>query len=242
MIGYIYCYRNTINNKVYIGQTDNINRRKKEHISKANRGYKEKFYNAIRKYGIDNFEFSILYSFNSSSSSRLSILLDAMEVFLIKKYNSFYEGYNSTLGGHSKRGYTFSEEFKAKCRNKVFSNKTREKMSSSAKNKIVSKETRDKHRDNALKRNFSKYRELNIDKLNINRRLSRIKTVLQLSPEGTIINEWESLVDAVNYLHSLYPNVTLYGLQNGISRHCKGVTKKNLYYGFIWKYKTLCLI
>lgn len=45
------------------------------------------------------------------------------------------------LGGHSKRGYTFSEEFKEKCRNRKYSLETRKKMSNSAKGRKVSPDT-----------------------------------------------------------------------------------------------------
>lgn len=40
MIGYIYCYKNVLNGKIYIGQTYDINRRITEHKSKSSRGYK----------------------------------------------------------------------------------------------------------------------------------------------------------------------------------------------------------
>lgn len=50
--------------------------------------------------------------------------------------------------------------------------------------------------------------------------------------------EWDSLDSAVKYLITyIKPNLTYTGAQNGISRHCKGKIKKNVYYGFIWKYK-----
>lgn len=64
-----------------------------------------------------------------------------METFLIRKFDSYNNGYNSTLGGHSKRGYTFSEEFKEKCRNRKHSLETRRKMSISAKGRKASPDT-----------------------------------------------------------------------------------------------------
>lgn len=67
MIHYIYCYTNRINNKKYIGQTNNLERRKKQHIQDSihcHKGheisYNLPFHSAIRKYGIDNFDFEIL--------------------------------------------------------------------------------------------------------------------------------------------------------------------------------------
>lgn len=56
---YIYKITNTINNKVYIGQTVNIEKRFKQHIrasqNKTCEEYNNLLYNAFRKYGIDNF-------------------------------------------------------------------------------------------------------------------------------------------------------------------------------------------
>lgn len=60
---YIYQIKNTLNNKVYIGQTNNIKRRWDQHKSDLKRGvhdnpYLQKLYN---KYGLDIFEFGILH-------------------------------------------------------------------------------------------------------------------------------------------------------------------------------------
>lgn len=67
MIHYIYCYTNLINNKKYVGQTNNLERRKKQHIQDSIHCFKGRevsynlpFHAAIRKYGIENFDFEIL--------------------------------------------------------------------------------------------------------------------------------------------------------------------------------------
>ena len=49
-------------------------------------------YNAIRKYGIENFSFEVI-------EECLEKELDEKEVSYIEEYNSYYGGYNSTLGG-----------------------------------------------------------------------------------------------------------------------------------------------
>ena len=58
---YIYKITNLINNKIYIGQTNNPKRRWQEH---KNLGYDTKetklLYRAIKKYGKDNFVFEII--------------------------------------------------------------------------------------------------------------------------------------------------------------------------------------
>lgn len=93
--GLIYIIKNTINDKVYIGQTTtNIRTRFCQHCKKStikNRHYK--IYNAIKKYGKDKFYIEEL-------ESNIPIEeLDQKEIEYIEKYNSFKNGYNSTKGG-----------------------------------------------------------------------------------------------------------------------------------------------
>lgn len=52
-----------------------------------------KIYNAINKYGKENFYYEILET-NVPESE-----LDSKEIAYIAQYNSYYEGYNSTPGG-----------------------------------------------------------------------------------------------------------------------------------------------
>ena len=49
-------------------------------------------YRSIRKYGIQNFSFEVLEECLSSE-------LDTREIYWISHYNSFFEGYNLTMGG-----------------------------------------------------------------------------------------------------------------------------------------------
>ena len=81
MIHYIYCYTNLINGKQYIGQTNNLENRKKQHIQDTIHQHKghENAYNqpihcAMRKYGIDNFELEILAVINTSDWSEVNAL------------------------------------------------------------------------------------------------------------------------------------------------------------------------
>lgn len=58
MIG-IYKFTNKINGKSYIGQSINLEKRKKEHEHNCFNpnycNYGSKFYRALRKYGLENF-------------------------------------------------------------------------------------------------------------------------------------------------------------------------------------------
>lgn len=93
---YVYMHKNKINGKVYIGITGQT---PKERWGKNGNGYKGSthFYNAIQKYGWDNFEHIILKSGITKEDA------EKIEVELIKKYNSADRdyGYNMQLGGNS---------------------------------------------------------------------------------------------------------------------------------------------
>ena len=95
----IYCYTNLVNNKKYIGQTNNLKRRIKQHKDDSFTNYSEARYNqlihrAIRKYGLDNFEISVL------EDNIPTELIDEKEKYYINKYNTIApNGYNLTEGG-----------------------------------------------------------------------------------------------------------------------------------------------
>lgn len=104
MIG-IYKYQNKINGKVYIGQSINLEARKYGHKSsafneKAN-DYNSQFHQAIRKYGWDNFDYEIIAELTPEEYSKET--LNKLEIFFIKYYNSYHNGYNATEGGDGKK-------------------------------------------------------------------------------------------------------------------------------------------
>lgn len=91
----VYKHTNKINGKVYIGQTG----QKPENRWQEGRGYKgsDRFYKAIQKYGWDNFEHEVLFSFLSQKEAKV------IERKLIQEYNSIDPlfGYNLTTGGET---------------------------------------------------------------------------------------------------------------------------------------------
>ena len=97
----IYVHINRINGKIYIGQTKLC---LNERFGYNGHGYRgcRKFYNAIKKYGWDNFEHILLLD-------NLSLeMANIIESELIKKYDSINKGYNLTTGGCN--GYQTSKE------------------------------------------------------------------------------------------------------------------------------------
>lgn len=119
MIG-IYKILNKINNKIYIGQSWNIEIRWRKH--KNNRKYYSSknwhLYESFNKYGIENFEFSILHEIKiveEYNKEKIQIELDYYEDVFIKHFNSRDRefGYNKReAGGRGKH----SEESKLKNR------------------------------------------------------------------------------------------------------------------------------
>lgn len=102
MIG-IYKVTNLINNKIYIGQSVHIETRWKSHRNDCFNPNLDKyncvFYNAIRKYGIDNFKFEVIEECSINQ-------LNEREQYWIKYYNTYIgfkncQGYNMTLGGNT---------------------------------------------------------------------------------------------------------------------------------------------
>jgi group I intron endonuclease len=93
----IYKFTNKINNKSYIGQSVNIEKRYNGHLSNyRNNNIKEfntKFYYSIRKYGWDNYTFEIIEVIKDIS------LLNIREQYWINHYDSFHNGYNGNEGG-----------------------------------------------------------------------------------------------------------------------------------------------
>ena len=92
----IYKIENLINHQVYIGQSININKRWREHKSAAfnsnSKDYNMVIYKAIRKFGLKNFSFTVLEECSLED-------LNKKEIQWIKYYDSYYHGYNATLGG-----------------------------------------------------------------------------------------------------------------------------------------------
>lgn len=237
MTGFIYKYENRINHKVYIGQTTDLIGRKSGHKYRAAFEV-NKFYNAVRKYGWDNFDYDVIAQVEASTEKEITALLDELEEKFISEYDSFNNGYNSTTGGHSCRGKLLPESFREYCKNRQYSDETRKKMSAAAQNRVVSEETKEKHRQNAYKRNFSKYRTIYEDKRINNLKKSLCKTVVQIDADGNIVNEFSSLKEATLYvIATLAPDKTFNGVEHGLNRHCLGKIKKRLYYGFEWKFK-----
>lgn len=195
MIGYIYKFENKVNGKIYIGKTKNINNRIYQH-SHVTKCRNTKFGNAIKKYGIDMFSFDVLITIHSRNRDNLDIILNCLEKYFIKKYNSFNEGYNCTLGGDGTINFKHSEETKNKLRCRVVSESARKKIGDAHRGKTCHRRLTNKWRNSVVE--------------------AKSIPIKQFSKDGTFIRQWSSVTEAS--LSCKLP-------KSCISRVCKGERK-----------------
>ena len=94
---YLYQITNLINGKIYIGQTNNITKRWSNH--KCANSPDMAIARAIRKYGVENFKFEVLFK-NVPIEE-----IDNLEIKTIEEKNCRVpNGYNVALGGNGNRG------------------------------------------------------------------------------------------------------------------------------------------
>ena len=106
-MNYIYCITNIINNKKYVGKTtQSIEERFREHCkdSQRERCNKRPLYDAMNKYGIENFQISLLEEVEDET------LLSEKEIYWLKELNTYGSyGYNASKGGDGTILYDYTE-------------------------------------------------------------------------------------------------------------------------------------
>lgn len=123
----IYKVTNVLNGKVYIGQSrHSLEFRKWQHLNKAHKHVNTHLYNAMNKYGYENFKFEVI-----DDSAKSSEELNQLEIYYIGKYDSIATGYNMICGGHS--NIMDDEVVYAKHSAKMRSTEVRNKISESMK-------------------------------------------------------------------------------------------------------------
>ena len=100
---YIYQIVNTINKWVYIGLTTrNPKIRWQEHLREAKKGTDRRLYRGMRKNGIENFSMEVIATLKDFKDKDF---LFKVEKQYITENNSYWFGYNDTVGG---KGWRFN--------------------------------------------------------------------------------------------------------------------------------------
>lgn len=231
MIGTIYKLTSP-SNKCYIGQTINLVERKRT-LYNPNKYYSgHRLDNAIKKYGIENFQYEIIIQIVESSKEKLREKLDELEKFYIEKYDSYNNGYNMTLGGSGSNGGFQTEESKRKISEKAKGRKGSmlgRHLTEEQKNKISNfAKTRTGEKNPFYGKTHSEETKLKIGKANS-------IPILQLDLNENIITEFPSAKDAARSLGK--PRA-----DSEIIKVCKGyISPSGKRYitalGYKWKYK-----
>lgn len=218
----IYKIENLINKKIYIGKSIDILNRWKEHKTNYKNLAKDcTLYRAIRKYGVDNFSFTVV-----EECEPINEVLNEREKYWINYYNSFKKGYNDTYGGDGNLKNSYPEIRRLWDRG----------LSSGEIKKITG--CSEKVLNKALK-DYSNYgiKEANRRASNapsaseIKRKASmqtcNSKPVYQYSLEGNYLNEYDC------------PMAASKALGKGITSHINNVLngKSKIAFGYLWSYE-----
>ena len=213
-MGYIYCITNLINEKKYVGKTTySITKRFQEHCrdSKKERCERRPLYDAMNKYGIENFVVKELIECPNDE-------LDSYEKMYIEKLQTYgHNGYNATKGGDGSILFDYDKIIETYALGGT--------MTECAAKMHCSVDT------------VKKVLTINNISIRHNRRgcCSDPKKVEQYSLEGVFIKEWESITLAAHWLvDNGYAKTYNSGVKQKIRLCMRG--KNKTAYKFIWKF------
>lgn len=231
----VYIHTNKINGKKYIGQTVYGNEPNIRWRNGTGYIHSPHFYNAIQKYGWDNFEHEIIAS-NLTKDEACNF--EQLLIAKMKTYDNNY-GYNMTFGGEGASGRHPTEE-------------TKHKISEALKGTKRSDETKTKIGKASLGRNVGrKHTKEELEKMSqprkrqyqpnpnskiynprsedVKRRIqesSHKKEVLQKDVDGNVLNIYDSLSNA-----SRATGINLGNISSCCNKRVKTAG------GFIWEFK-----
>lgn len=221
----IYRFKNLINGKIYIGQTVNsIKKRLIQHMTfsrpwtKCRKTY---FHNALNKYGLINFDFSVIEICESQEE------LDSREKYWISYYNSNNKqfGYNIESGGKDgRKGIILTEDHKQKLLKANLGKSRKESTKNILKNTHKelwkNEEYRKEHLD-IIKHNLSSHWQ------------ESSKKVYRYDEHGNLIAVWNKCRDVVDFLYRR-------GANGSLSRNIKLNNKRGKLgfskNGYIWSF------
>jgi group I intron endonuclease len=210
----IYAIENTLNNKIYVGKSKNIDTRIRAHVTMLNKKSKDENRHLIRawhKYGRNNFKYYVLEYLPLNEK-----LIKEREYYWIIKLNTLDRecGYNLRLDSTTKL---------------IVSEETRKLMSKSGKqrfknNPSLRKEFSDKH--------TKFWKDNPIIKQEMKKKVSNNHTnyrIVQFDRKMNLINEFNTQLE----LRTLHPELYL----PAILQVCNG--NKASYLNYFWRYRCI---
>ena len=203
---YIYKITNEINNKIYIGQTSrNIVERFSEHKRATSN---QPLYNAMRKYGIDNFSLELVEECSQEN-------VDEREIYYINKYDSYKNGYNATMGGEGRPTTDYVELAEDFLNSGLSITKYADREN--IKEATVRNSLEATGRTEEYRKLYPEY----------NTRFNAVSVKMLDKKDNTLVQVFDSISKALNYLNK--------GKDKGhIKAVCEG--KRNSAYGYKWQY------
>lgn len=224
----VYMHINKVNGNVYVGITHHVNPNKRWGYSGQKYTHCIKFFNAIRKYGWDNFEHIVL----CRTTREKAILLERT---LIAHYKRLKISYNLADGGEG------SESISAETHKELKEIKSKNppmlgKHHTPEAKKLISEANKRRVYTEEQKRQIADIGRKTLQRLGWRRSPESIKkqsekmsrAILQLDLDGNIIREFSSTIEADKFCH----NGKRY---NHIADVCNG--KRNTDAGYKWVYK-----
>lgn len=227
----IYRFKNKINGKVYIGQTIvPVRKRLIQHVTFSRpwtKCHKTYFHRALNKYGISNFDFSVIEFCNSQKE------LDEREKYWITYYKSTNKnyGYNIEIGGKNGAiGKKLTEEHKEKLLEanlgKHRKEETKEAIRKAHKLLWEDETFKKQHLEISIKNLSKKWEE--------NR-----KKVYQYTLDGKYVATWDKCEDVTNFLYKKKDD-NRKKIQGNLKRNIDSNNKKGKLgfskKGYIWSF------
>ena len=228
-MGYIYKITNDINDKIYIGQTvNNLSIRFSQHKNRLKEYIEKNFtnqplYNSMKKYGISHFFIELIEECSNEE-------LDIREKYWIAQYNTYYNGYNATIGGEGVTKYDYDKIYqrlisddKLTCTQiaKEF-NCCLQTISNVAHTYGI-----DLNKRMSLQKKEQAHTNKNLS--------NNSKIVNQYDLNGNFIQSFSSIKEAGRWLVK-EKNVNFDSATTAISRACNHPEKSKTAYKYIWKF------
>ena len=221
----VYVHTNKINGKKYVGITS----KKPQKRWNNGKGYERQyFYNAIVKYGWENFDHEILKTGLTQEEA------DYWERYYIQEFDSClgHNGYNAAIGGYDAgmTGLHHSEEAKKKMsearRGKPLSKEHREKLSKVRKGRKLSEQNKIGIGNARRGKRHTEETKARIRSLMYGENSPCAKEVFQYTKDGCFVARWGCISDASR-------NLKIDG--SCIGKCCKG--KRKNAGGFLWTFE-----